>query len=82
MRNPWTLIALLMIMVGLGVSLLVSSGAGGGSARFAATLGQVFGFPILLVLLVPLVKEHRNWKSVSKTFSLSAMLMTAVTLTG
>jgi len=78
MRNPWLVVAAIALLGGALCAHFVAAADGGGSARFAAALGQIFGLPILLSLITPVLRQHRNIRSVSKVFALSTAAMTAL----
>lgn len=84
MKILWITLSLVVILVG-GVIVMGAGAQAVGQQQtnlMASTIGQIFGFPILMVIIAAFIKKHRNVTTLFKVFSLLGMLMIGITLAG
>jgi len=84
MKILWITLSLVVILVGGVIAMGAGAQAEGQQQTnlVMAAIGQIFGFPILVVIIAALFKKYRNVTTLLKAFSLLGILMIAITLAG
>jgi hypothetical protein len=84
MKILWITLSLVVILVGGVIAMGAGAQAEGQQQTnlIVGAIGQIFGFPLLVVIIAAFFKKFRNVKTLFKAFSLLGILMIAVTLAG
>jgi len=84
MKILWITLSLIVVLVGGVIAMGAGAQAEGQQQTnlMVAAIGQIFGFPILMVIIAAFFKKYRNVTILFKTFALVGILMIAVTLAG
>ena len=78
MKIFWLILSFLLLIVGIFISVKIGASHANGQLTLPALMagiGQVFGLPIIILIIISFFKEHRNLKSYAKAFSISTLIM-------
>lgn len=84
MKILWITLSLVIVLIG-GVIVMGAGAQVDAQVKtnlMSAAIGQIFGFPLLMVIVASFFKKHRNLTTLLKVFSLLGILMIGVYLGG